>query len=89
MYQRAADTRRRAKQANRGWEGPCEAGVGVNDDFGTPLIQVCRQPGKWFTGGFAFGLVLCPEHESLKERVEELAMHVEQVRAKKRGKTDG
>lgn len=71
---------------NENWRGPCEAGVAVNDEWSQPLVRHCGQPGRWFKGGFAFGLVLCPAHEDLVDRVRELEMYVHDLRAKKRGR---
>lgn len=80
------------RNPNAGWRGPCEAGTAINDEFGKPLVQHCGEPGRWFSGAFLFGMVLCPEHESLQERVAEMAMHVQELREKKqvrpRGRTD-
>lgn len=75
----------RARRSNMSWRGPCEAGVAINDDFGKPLVRLCNEPGRWFAGGFAFGMMLCKEHESLKERFDLMAMRIGEIRQKKKG----
>jgi len=79
-------SQRHKRNPNLGWRGPCEAGLGINGEFGKPLVKMCNEPGKWFAGGFAFGMVLCPEHEHLKERVDQMAMQIRDLREKKKGK---
>lgn len=74
------------RSSNRRWRGPCEAGTAINDEFGKPLVKHCGEPGKWFSGGFLFGMVLCPEHEGLKDRVDEMAMRVTELRVDKKRK---
>lgn len=71
------------------WRGPCEAGTAINDEFGKPLIEHCNEPGRWFSGGFLFGMVLCPEHEELKDRVDDMVMYVRDLREKKAVRRDG
>jgi hypothetical protein len=73
---RADLDRVRERRLRRGWRGPCEAGVGVNPEFGQPLIQKCHEPGQLFEGGL-FGMVLCPEHEGLKELWKQQEMTVQ------------
>ena len=84
-----SEARGQAARTNAGWTVPCEAGTAVNDEFGKPLVQHCGQPGKWFSGGFLFGMVLCREHEDLKDRVDAMAMHVQELRAKKQVRPNG
>lgn len=74
------------RSSNEGWRGPCEAGTSINEQFGKPLVQHCGKPGRWFAGGFLFGVVLCPEHEGVQERVKDMAMHVDAAKVEKRRK---
>lgn len=74
------------RSPNERWRGPCEAGTAINDQFGKPLVQHCGKPGRWFSGGFLFGMVLCVEHEGVQERVKDMAMRVDAMKVDKKRK---